>query len=214
VTTGQSPKKRVATLAIVTPWKNHLELAPDYFQAVETGKPDQLIVVDDGSDPALEFAAVRLEGKGFCGASNTGLEHVETEQVLFLNNDIRMLQPDWLDRLREKIEPGVIVGPLIFRNNLGPVKHPYIDGWCAAMTTEDARQIGGWDEEYDQAGLSYFSDNALSLVARLEGMTLRDYTPGLFHKAGQTGGADLGLFHQSLKVNGQLFERQVAELVG
>jgi len=201
-------------IAIVTPWKDHLDLAPDYFQAVETGKPDQLIVVDDGSVVPLEFAAVRTEGQGFCGASNTGLALVETDQVLFLNNDIKMIQPNWLDKLRDKIEPGVIVGPLIFRNNLGPVEYPYIDGWCAGMTTEDARRIGGWDETYDQAGLSYFSDNALSLTARLEGMTLKDFSPGLSHKAGQTGGTDLVLFQESLKVNGQLFERQVAERVG
>jgi GT2 family glycosyltransferase len=206
-------------IAIVTPWKDHLDLAPDYFQAVETGKPDQLIIVDDGSQEPLDFAAVRIErGEGmpggFCTASNVGLDLVETDQVLFLNNDIKMIQPNWLDKLREKIEPGVIVGPLIFNNSLGPVEYPYIDGWCAAMTTEDARRIGGWDETYDEAGLSYFSDNALSLTARLEGMILRDFAPGLSHKAGQTGGADLALFDRSLKVNGKLFERQVAERVG
>ena len=214
MSTGQSPKKRTKSIAICTPWKNHLDLAPDYFYAVETGKPDQLIVVDDGSKEPLDFAAVRTEGQGFCGASNTALSLVETDHVLFLNNDVRMIRPTWLDEIRQAIQPGVIVGPLIFRNNLGPVEYPYIDGWCAAMTTEDARRIGGWDETYDQAGLSYFSDNALSLIARLEGMTVRDFSPGLFHKAGQTGGENLELFQESLKVNGLLFERQVAELVG
>ena len=59
------------TTAIVTAWKNHLELAPDYFRAVEEAQPDQLVVVDDGSDPPIEFAALRLdEPAGFCAANN------------------------------------------------------------------------------------------------------------------------------------------------
>jgi GT2 family glycosyltransferase len=202
------------SIAIVTPWRDHLELADDYFTAVEHGKPDQLIIVDDGSEEPLGFAAIRIEAKGFCGASNAGLELVETEHVLFLNNDIKMRHPGWLDKIREAIEPGVIHGPLIFRNNLGPVEHPYIDGWCAAMTTADARRIGGWDETYDKAGPSYFSDNALSLVARLNGITLRELMPGLQHKGGQTGGVDRELFNSALAVNGDLFQSQVKELVG
>ncbi len=203
------------SIAIVTPWFEHLDLATDYFAAVETGKPDQLIVVDDGSDPALEFAAVRLEKqKGFCGASNAGLAAVETDFVLMLNNDIRMLRPTWLDEIRSAIEPGVLIGPLVFRNNMGVVDHPYIDGWCVGMTTEDARDLGGWDEIYDEAGPGYFSDNALCLEARAAGMILRDFSPGIAHKGGQTGGQDLEVFQRALEANGKVFDSKVKELVG
>ncbi len=202
------------SIAIVTPWRDHPELAHDYFAAIEVGKPDQLVIVDDGSVEPLGFAATRIEPTGFCGASNAGLELVETDQVLFLNNDIRPMRPNWLDQIREAIEANVMLGPLIFRNNLGPVEHPYIDGWCAGMLTEDARMLGGWDEIYDEAGPAYFSDNALSLAARVEGMTLRDFTPGVVHKGGQTGGADMELFAAALKANGVLFEKQVAEVFG
>ncbi len=202
------------SLAIVTPWRDHPELAADYFAAVETGKPDQLIVVDDGSEEPLGFAAVRIEPTGFCGASNAGLALVETDQVLFLNNDIKMLRPDWLDQIRGAVQRGVLVGPLVFNNNLGKVEHPYIDGWCLGMTTEDARGLGGWPEVYDEAGPAYFSDNALALLARSEGMTLRDLSPGLGHKAGQTGGQDRELFEAALAVNGKVFEKLVEELVG
>ncbi len=202
------------SLAIVTPWRDHFELAADYFAAIDLGKPDQLIVVDDGSEEPLGFAAVRIEPRGFCGASNAGLALVETDQVLFLNNDVKPVRPGWLDQIRAAIEENVIVGPLIFRNNLGPVEHPYVDGWCAGMLTEDARRLGGWDERYDDAGPSYFSDNALSLYARSKGFTLRDLSPGLAHKGGQTGGVDLELFRQALEVNGQVFEKHVTEILG
>ncbi len=202
------------SLAIVTPWKEHLELAPDYFAAVETGRPDQLVVVDDGSTPPLEFSALSIAPTGFCGASNAGLEAVATDQVLFLNNDIRMLRPTWLDEIRAAIEPGVLIGPLVFRNNMGVVDHPYIDGWCVGMTTEDARELGGWDEIYDEAGPGYFSDNALCLEARAAGMTLRDFSPGIAHKGGQTGGQDLEVFQRALEANGKVFDSKVKELVG
>ncbi len=202
------------SLAIVTPWKEHLELAPDYFAAVETGRPDQLVVVDDGSTPPLEFSALRIAPTGFCGASNAGLGEVVTDQVLFLNNDIRMLRPTWLDEIRAAIQPGVLIGPLVFRNNMGVVDHPYIDGWCVGMMTEDARCLGGWDEVYDEAGPGYFSDNALCLEARAAGMILRDFSPGIAHKGGQTGGQDLEVFQRALEANGKVFETKVKELVG
>jgi GT2 family glycosyltransferase len=209
------------SIAIVTPWQNHLELESDFFAAIETGKPDQLVVVDDGSDPPLPFAAVRLDKPGgFSTATNAGLAAVETDQVLFLNNDVLLLRPGWLDEIRNAISPGVLVGPLVVNNPLSIVDgkfYPYIDGWCLGMTTADARMLGGWDEAYDTAGPAYFSDNALSLKANVTGagMALRDLRPGLAHKAGQTGGGKPGdavsqaRFQYALAVNGQLFQEQV-----
>lgn len=212
MTTGQSPKKR-ATVALVTPWHNHLELAPDYFQTVELAKPDQLVVVDDGSTPALEFAATRLDiPKGFCTASNAGLALVETDIVVMLNNDIAPLKPDWLEPIRRMVEPGVVVGPFRFdrHGDVDGVNYPYVDGWCMALMTEDARRIGGWDETYDLAGPAYFSDNAFSFQARMQGMKLREHRPGIRHKGGQTGGRG-PQFHLALQANKPLWEQQVRE---
>lgn len=200
------------TVAIVTPWRDHPELAVDYFAAIEPAEPDQLVIVDDGSSPPLGFAAVRLEEpKGFCGASNAGLALVETDYVVFLNNDVAPLRPAWLDEIRELVEPGVVLGPLRFdpHGNVDGQPYPYVDGWCMAMLAEDARRLGGWDETYDQVGPAYFSDNAFSFHARLRGFALRDLRPGLRHKGGQTGGTDLDRFNEALTVNGQLFQGQV-----
>jgi GT2 family glycosyltransferase len=204
------------SLAIVTPWRDHLDLEPDYFAAINVGNPDQLVVVDDGSDTRLPFAAVRLDTPvGFCTATNAGLATVETEHVLFLNNDVSALRPGWLDEIRGAITPGVIVGPLRTdpHGHVDGKPYPYIDGWCLGMTTEDARSLGGWDERYDKVGPAYFSDNAFSLQARLHGMTLRELHPGLAHKGGQTGGVG-PQFQYALVVNGPLFAEQVREAVG
>lgn len=199
------------SIAIVTPWWNHEDLAADYFAAVEASPPDQLVIVDDGSDEPLPFAAIRLdEHKGFCAATNAGLAIVETDHVLLLNNDVAATRPGWLDEIRVAITPGYIVGPLRFdeHGSVDGVGYPYVDGWCAGMTTEDARRLGGFDEAYDVAGPAYFSDNALSFRARMLGMTLRELRPGLHHKTGQTGGMGEP-FERALAVNGPLFAGQV-----
>ena len=199
------------TLAIVTAWRDHPELRDDYFAAVEAAQPDQLVIVDDGSDPPLDFAALRLDPSGFCTANNAGLELVECDLTLMLNNDVAMLRPDWLDEIRELVEPGVLVGPLRFdeHGNVDGEPYPYADGWCLCGLTEDLRRLGGWDASYDQAGPAYYSDNAFSFHARMNGFTLREVRPGLHHKGGQTGGVDRELFEKVLAANGALFADQV-----
>ena len=204
------------TVAIVTAWQNHLELCGDYFTAVDAAQPDQLVVVDDGSDPPLTFAAVRLEQPaGFCAASNAGLAEVECDIALMLNNDVKALRADWLAGIVPLVEPGVIVAPLRFdeRAPIEGVKLPYADGWCLAGLTEELRALGGWDERYDEAGPAYYSDNALSLMARLNGMRLRECQPGLVHKGGSTGGVDRAAFNRALAANEQIFREQAAEVL-
>lgn len=200
------------TVAIVTAWRDHMELAADYFAAVEAAQPDQLVIVDDGSDPPLTFAALRLEQpSGFCTANNAGLETVTCDLTLMLNNDVAPLRPDWLAGILPLVEPGVLVAPLRF-DERAPIKGlplPYADGWCLAGLTEDLRRLGGWDERYDKAGPAYFSDNALSFRARMAGMRLRECQPGLRHKGGQTGGVDPVAFQRALAANETLFRRQV-----
>ncbi len=199
------------TLAIVTAWLNHPELEPEYFAAIEAGKPDQLVIVDDFSDEPLPYAALRMDGRtGFCGANNAGLALVETDHVLFLNNDIAALRETWLDEIRAQIEAGCVLGPLRKdpHGNVDDIPYPYVDGWCMGMVTSEARDMGGWDVRYDEAGPSYFSDNAFSFHARTHGMTLKNLRPGLMHKGGQTGGAGPA-FEQALAINGPRFQVQV-----
>lgn len=203
------------SIAVCTAWQNHPELEADYFAAIEIGKPDQLVIVDDRSATPLPYAAARIDGDtgGFSTANNLALSLVETDHVLFLNNDIRATRENWLDQIRAAVEAGVMTGPLVKRNPLSEVDGrliPYIDGWCVAMTTEDARRLGGWDEAYDRAGPGYFSDNAFSFKANAEGMILRNLRPGLEHKAGQTGGSGPA-FHYALATNGPIFQQQVRD---
>jgi mycofactocin system glycosyltransferase len=67
------------------------------------GPPDHVIdgaiVVDDGSQPPVGTATVRLaENRGPSAARNVGLADVETALVAFVDGDVAV-STDWLDRL-------------------------------------------------------------------------------------------------------------------
>ena len=184
------------TIAVITPWLDHLELVDDYLEAIVAGNPDQLVVVDNGSTPPIDFAAVRIErNNGFSKACNVGLRHATTDKVLFLNNDIAMVRPDWLTRISEAIESGYLVGAnLRFDNHTRvtgvPQRLPYLDGWCLGGMRQELLGLKGFDEEYLEP--AYYSDNDLCLRARAIGMRLREMRGGLAHKVAQTSGWSAG----------------------
>jgi glycosyltransferase involved in cell wall biosynthesis len=177
------------TIAVVTPWHDHVELAEDYFEAVAVKREgDYVLVVDNGSTPPLPFGTIQMsENLGFVGGSNVGLECAETDAVLFLNNDIEMTDPYWLEEIRNALEPGVLVGPLRSGRHadVGAARMPYIDGWCLAGMRDDLLELGGFAAMEEPA---YYSDNLLCLEARAAGMTLRNINPGLKHLQNATAG--------------------------
>jgi GT2 family glycosyltransferase len=96
-------------VAVVIPnWNGMRWLAP-CLASIESQrlKPDELIVVDNGStDGSLEAlrerAGVRVislgENTGFAFAANRGVEACSSELVALVNTDVE-LEPDWLDRM-------------------------------------------------------------------------------------------------------------------
>lgn len=203
------------TIGIVTPWHNHPELAPQYLQAVDMRRlTDELIVVDNGSTPALENA-VRLDiNAGFSPACNVGLQRATTDAVLFLNNDIWATDRMWLEKIRDALEPGVLVGAKLRtepHTKHGDLDLPYLDGWCLAGMREDLLELGGFDESFDEP--AYYSDNDLCFRARLEGMTLREVRAGIHHKGGYTSQANGWTLPQTA-ANRARFLSKVEELMG
>lgn len=178
------------TIAIVTPWLDHPELADDYLAAVAVRRPDdQLLVIDNGSREPVPFAALRLgENVGFAKASNIGLQVATTDAVLFLNNDVVMTSPWWLEDIRAVLEPGCLVGTLRYdrHGDVDGQKLPYLDGWCLAGMRDDLLSLAGFDETFTEP--AYYSDNDLCLRARASGMALRERRVGLEHLTSATTG--------------------------
>lgn len=179
----------MTAITVVTPWWNCQELIPAYVEALDhgLGQDDRCIVVDNASDPPIRLGCADLEihlteNRGFSPACNIGLAEVETEAVLFLNNDVRMVSSDWLDTLRAHLRPGRLVGPDLIVSGHSAVDGrpiPYIDGWCVGGMTEELRAIGGWDESLEEP--SYYGDNILSVRAKAAGMKLVQVPCGLVH---------------------------------
>jgi GT2 family glycosyltransferase len=176
----------VTSITIVTPWQNCRELERDYFRAVFACTAEHLIV-DDRSTPPLPNG-LRASG-GFAGACNAGLAAAHTDAVLFLNNDVVAHARDWIEPIRDQLEPGVLVGAELRNDQHGYVDGqpmPYLDGWCLAGMTQDLRDLGGFDESFMEP--SYYGDNDLCFRARLEGMTLREARVPLEHLRNRTTG--------------------------
>jgi GT2 family glycosyltransferase len=126
---------------------------------------------------------------GFAKACNLGLRLAQTDAVLFLNNDIEMTAPNWLDGIRAALEPGVLVGARLRNDPHAWVEGtalPYLDGWCLAGMRDDLLELGGFDEDFDEP--SYYGDNDLCLRARAAGMRLREVRVGLRHLENVTAG--------------------------
>lgn len=181
----------MTTIAIVTPWRDHLGLADDYFEAVlpEMEPGDENVIVDNASEPPLPFGTIRSErNAGFAGGSNLGLDLASADAVLFLNNDIVVRERGWLAVIRAALEPGVLVGQLRRERHAAVEgqEMPYLDGWCLAGMREELVELGGFDAELVEP--AYYSDNLLCLEARAAGYLLRGVQVGLRHKENITAG--------------------------
>jgi hypothetical protein len=202
------------SVTVVTPWFNHPELLDGYQDALRAAGPCEVVVVDDGSDPRIPYPdAVTADHRGFCHASNVGLELAETDVVLFLNNDVVATAADWLRPIREAVEPGVLVGARLRSDPHGDVDGqalPYLDGWCLAGMRDDLVALGGFSESLAEP--AYYSDNLLCLNARAAGMTLREVRVGLRHLENRTAGHSLEVERVTL-ANRAVFAARARDLL-
>ncbi len=205
---------KTPTITIVTSWKDHRELERDYFRAVFCVEAEHLII-DDGSDPPLPNA-LRNPKPGFTHAWNMGLEIARTDAVLFLNNDVVPREENWIEPIRDLLEPGVFVGAELRFDPHGMVDGepmPYIDGWCLAGMRDELLELGGWDESYDEP--AYYGDNDLSFRARMAGITLKEARVPLEHLRGRTVGGSHDTHTRAVTLaNKAKFEARVRDALG
>ncbi len=201
------------SISVVTPWYEHPELAEEYWKALDGEKTHEVIVVDNGSATPVERAAIRLEeNAGFARANNIGLEKATGDAVLFLNNDVALGIPGWLEAIRAELKPGVLVGANVRSEQHAAVDGqvvPYLDGWCIAAMKEDLEELGGWSEEYEEP--AYFSDNDLCLRAERAGMRFMAVAPPLVHLLNRTAGPGVGEVAQVTQRNYQIYAAKVRE---
>ena len=110
------------TVTVIVPTRNQVELLRNCIEGVATTRyPDlDLIVIDNGSDdPKVLGYLEKLEGRGvtvlrmpgpfnFSRLNNEAVRHARGELLCFLNNDVEMLEADWLELLvRQTLKPDI-----------------------------------------------------------------------------------------------------------
>lgn len=96
------------TVSAIIPTWNRADLLKSILTnlSAQTRPPDQIIVVDNGSNDATPLVArewpvdlvVFPENRGFAVAVNEGIKRSNGDWLLIVNNDV-VLEPDWLERL-------------------------------------------------------------------------------------------------------------------
>ncbi len=115
----------MGTISVVIPTWNRADLLQSVLANLEdqTKRPDEIVVVDNGSrDASVDVArahGARVisygENRGFAVAVNDGIVQSTGDWVLILNNDV-VLQRDWIERLTSsvwKAESAFGVGKLL-----------------------------------------------------------------------------------------------------
>lgn len=162
----------------------------------------QIIIVDNGSsdETAVEIKKIdtaRLnnyrfeQNQGFAKGCNQGWGMAESDNILFLNNDIRVKSnfTNWTDNILNLIQDDYLVGPtgglvdpsnnfqFVYETNDPKKKINYMSGWCLASnrftwsklyvprkeTYAGHRPAQIFSEEF---GLAYYEDSDLGFRAK------------------------------------------------
>lgn len=171
------------------------------------------IIVDNGSnDGTIDYLRTALSerdilirnqrNRGFSEGNNQGLLLSDAEYVLFLNNDIKVLDNQWLNRFLEACiySRYDIVGPTMRRLDVdnhakqfvfigdGSIRdeYHYLEGWCLFGKRTIFEHLSGFDERFSPA---YSEDADLSFAARKMGYKL-GHVPnhGVSHFGNTTSG--------------------------
>ena len=179
-------------VSILIPTINFNDVFLDCLKSlVQKTKTDQLtyevIIINNAADakhrtrPRAEFLAVggsdkrvriidELSNGGYPSAINKGISESTGEYVLFFNDDVRIIDPDWLNKLYLRLnkQGNGIVGALAavagkdyrFIKRFIPEKadgiistvdkslNYYLEGWCVFMARKTLEEVGYFDESF------------------------------------------------------------------
>lgn len=182
----------MTALSIIIPVFNKWNFTKSCLEDLSKLTEDhEIIVVDNASTDTTTFLTsyfpkvkvIKNEANlGFAKACNIGYTHSMNENVLFLNNDIKVKSnfDTWTQKLLKHCDDKSLVGPTMGQldNNLNFKQekngiltgNSYMSGWCLAAHKNVWQQLilpeykGPFSEEF---GLAYFEDTDLGFRARM-----------------------------------------------
>ncbi len=207
---------------VITPWRDHLELIPDYERAVRGA---HVIIVDNASleqsRAELEALALRLGGSylrsdtpmPYGQACNAGLMLASAERkvdyAIVLNNDIRATGR-WLHAALADMRSGEagLYGPEMQAQVVDGAVIPFLSGWCIGAPLAVWERLAGFDDR-EFTG-NYWEDNDLCFRAVCHGFKLHRRDWPIVHLRGITANSTPGAY-DGVAANRAAFERRVRE---
>jgi Predicted glycosyltransferases len=165
---------------------SYVEMTQDCVDSLKYERPDEVIVVDDGSPIKSSISTIVLpENKGFGHAVNTGLERAKGDVLIISNNDI-VFTPNWLTELLKPLKNGFDISSIVTSDQGWETKDLISEddrfGSLWAMTRKVYKSLGGFDEQF---GIGYFEDTDYYLRAKKAGFHIGKNWNGLVEHKGR-----------------------------
>jgi len=186
----------------------------------------QLIIIDQGSndntfdylkdhvDGENDILIHNLQNRGFSGGNNQGLKVAESEYVLFINNDIKVLKDYWLDVMIKGTEEADLIGAICQKvkpdyekrrfEHIGTGKEnepwSYLEGWCLFAKRELFLQLYGFDMRFNPG---YSEDADLSFRVKKIGLKIKAINLPIKHFGSKTEKDIIRSFGDVSKKNNQ-----------
>ncbi len=176
-----------------------IDMTKNCIESLEYDKPDELIIVDDGSPmyvdkfevpEGIAYQHIKMpENKGFAWAVNEGLKAANGSILVILNNDT-VCTPNWLTELIKPIEE--------MGYDISSIRTTDGDGWstedkitdndkfgsCWAMKKATYEKLGGLDTGFGD-GASAFEDTDYRRRAMEANMRIAKNHKGLIEHFGR-----------------------------
>lgn len=144
----------------------------------------ELIIVNNGQQEVPSGRGYKVikakKNLGYGSGCNLGYKQAKGDYIVFMNNDVVIENPNWLQNLKSFIDnnPGALIGPqLVFDNTLTSFKNkpvPYLNGWFIVAKRDIFEAIAEEGKVFDEKFFLYFEDTELSYRAALLGFKLTE----------------------------------------
>ena len=197
------------------PTEEHVGMTITALQTLnDFGRPDEVIVVDDGSPvvaddkilPLVDRIAHRVKNEGFPKTVNHGWSLATGDVIITANNDLTF-NPGWLEGILYPLEHGYDISSILVSDQNNWELEDEIEegakfGSLWAMSRKVYQALGGFDERF---GRGYFEDLDYRRRALNQGFKIGKYHGAIVEHLGRATYSVLDPTNQLYEQNKQVY---------